>query len=618
MQTHPTSLQHAQRLYESGHYQAALDAVSNLIATTPGPDAAQLLGGILLKMGAMDGAVEAYEFAAERMQEPQRSHLLAHTAYVALSNTSALPDTPRLNTYLAALAASDEHLHLQKALEVLLSDSRNPLVMSVLQKLRKAQPDNNYIRLTLLRLAREHCDYVTLAEEEPPLRAEILQGNRSSLTAEPPHSNIMWMDDEAVNRLASSIGAFEPITEQTQALRRNQPHQWGDKIRVGYLSCDLWDDHATMRLFRSVLTAHDHTRFEITLFCYTPEKLLGFDLGGRKDWGKIVSIAAMNDDEAAATIKANNIDILVDLKGHTRGTRSHLMNRPLAPVHVQWLGFPGSCLSVDCDYAIGDHFVLPDSSAPYYHEMFCRLPECYQPNDPIYRPLPEASSRKALGLPADRIILAAFNSQRKNSLETMALWADVLKANPKALLWLMVDGNGARQSTAAHFKTLGVKQSQLLFAPKMAYAGHMARVQAADFALDTFPCNGHTTTSDMLWAGVPVITKKGRNFASRVSESLLNAIGLPDLVTEDDSGFLTLANELINSPSRLAALKAHLKDKRFQAPLFDSERFCRHLETAYQTMAERAKAGQKPEHFDVPALPPRQGSFENIRAHRAS
>jgi predicted O-linked N-acetylglucosamine transferase (SPINDLY family) len=527
-------------------------------------------------------------------------------------------DTASQNQYLANLAASDALVDLQRAAEILIGDSRNPLTVSVLQKLRKHLPEDNSIRLTLLRMAREQCNYTVLLEEEPSLWAELSKGQTGCLAHEPPHSNIMWVEDEALNRLALAIGSFPPITPQMQALRRNQPHAWGEKIRIGYLSCDLWDDHATMRLFRSVLTAHDPARFEVTLFCYTPEKLLSFDQGGREDWGQIVSIEAMDDDAASAAIRSHNIDILVDLKGHTRGTRSNLMNRPLAPVHVQWLGFPGTCIEVDCDYAIGDRFVLPPASSPHYHEKFCRLPECYQPNDPIYRPLPDAASRMALGLPADRVIIAAFNSQRKNTLETMALWAEVLKANPKALLWLMVDGNGARQSTAAHFKTLGVKQSQFMFAPKQAYAGHLARVQAADFAIDTFPCNGHTTTSDMLWAGLPVLTRKGRNFAARVSESLLNAIGLPQLVADDNAALVALAGQLIENADQRSALRHHLVEQRFQSPLFDSERFCRHLETAFAMMAERAKAGLEPDHFDVPALPPRLGSFQSMRPQRAS
>ncbi|OLP52107.1 hypothetical protein BJF91_09885 [Allorhizobium taibaishanense] len=535
------------------------------------------------------------------MQEQEASATRARAASLALMSATSYPQD-RLDGFLAALVASDRPEHWQQAGEILSGDTRNPLTLTVLQKLRQWQPQDNAIRMLLLRTAREQCHYPVLAAEEPALRAELAQGGTACLTHEPPHASLMWEPDEALNRLASLVPGFS-LTPAMPALRRRQPHIWGDKIRIGYLSCDLWDDHATMRLLRTVIASHDPGRFEITLFCYTPEQFLAFDHGGRNEWGTIVSITEMTDNEAAAAIKARGIDILVDIKGHTRGTRSQLMNRPLAPIHVQWLGFPGTCIEIDCDYVIGDRFVLPEISKPHYHEKFCRLPECYQPNDPVHRPLPEPASRLALGLPSDRVVIGAFNSQRKNSLETMALWAEILKANPKALLWLMVDGNGARQATSAHFKSLGVKQSQLLFAPKMAYAGHLARVQAADFAIDTFPCNGHTTTSDMLWAGLPVLTKRGSNFASRVSESLLNAIGLPELVAQDDKALIDLVTGLVNDPLKVKSLKQHLADQRFKAPLFNSKRFCRHLEAAYTMMAARARAGLEPDHFDVPLAP---------------
>nr|WP_280923348.1 hypothetical protein [Rhizobium halophytocola] len=381
------------------------------------------------------------------------------------------------------------------------------------------------------------------------------------------------------------------------------PHHWGEKIRIGYLSNDFWDDHATMRLFQSVLTAHDSARFEVTLFCYTNARFVGFDGGGRADWGRIVRLEKLSDQAAADAIRAAGIDILVDLKGHSADSRSRLMNRPLAPVHVAWLGFPGTGVNVDCDYVIGDPVVLPQTAQAHYREAFCRLPESYQPNDPHRRPLPDPLPRETLGLPADAVVFANFCSPRKNSLESMALWARVLQRCESAVYWMMVDGDAEQASTRRHFASLGIDPARILFAPKMAYHAHLARAQAADACLDTFPYNGHTTTSDMLWAGVPVVTKRGTNFASRVSESLLKAIGLPELVADDAEGFIDLCAALASDRARIAELKQRLAANRMSTPLFDADRFCRHLEQAYGTMTERAKAGLEPQAFDVEALP---------------
>ncbi|MBB4010370.1 O-linked N-acetylglucosamine transferase, SPINDLY family protein [Allorhizobium taibaishanense] len=524
-------------------------------------------------------------------------------AYVALkTGMSALPGITK-DSLIAALAGSDNFDDLLLAALTVGDDIHHPLCLPIYSRMRQLRPDLPKVRMALVQIARMHCNYEILAVEEPLLHQDIAAGRLDFLAMETPHANLMWLADERLNRLAGYIAVRTPMSPEVRAKRHAIPHAWGQRLRIGYLSGDFWDNHATMRLLRSVLASHDKSRLDIQLFCHTPPGLAEIDGGGRSEWGEITSIVGCSDEEAESVIRAKGVDILVDLKGHTRDSRSGLMNRPIAPVHVAWLGFPGSCVAVDCDYVIGDPVVLPDSSKPHYHEKFCRLPESYQPNDSIHRPLPPASGRMVLGLPSDRIIIGAFNSQSKNTPETLGIWARILKANPKALLWMMIDGHAARQSTVRFFKSLGVKQSQLLFAPKMLYENHIARVQAADFAIDSFPYNGHTTTSDMLWAGLPVITKRGSNFASRVSESLLKAIGLDELVAMDEDGLVALATDLVNNPARVAQLKNHIADQRFKAPLFDASRFCRHLEIAYEMMAERAKAGLEPDHFDVPALP---------------
>ncbi|MBF2715989.1 hypothetical protein [Agrobacterium vitis] len=532
-------------------------------------------------------------------------------AYVVLKTGTVPLSHAAKDALIATLGTSTDIDDLVLAALSVGNDIHHPLCLPIYTRLRQLRPDLPKVRMALVQIARMQCNYDILTAEEALLHRDIAAGKVDFLAMESPHANLMWQADERLNRHARYYTTMTQVmTAASQTTRRSLPHVWGKKLRIGYLSGDFWDNHATMRLLRSVLTSHDASRFEIFLFCHTPRNLVDIDTGSRQLWGAITSIADQTDDEAEATIRAMKIDIMVDLKGHTRDSRSGLMNRPLAPVHVAWLGFPGSCCDVDCDYVIGDHVVLPDSAKPHYHEKFCRLPESYQPNDPVHRPLPPASSRMALGLPADRVVIGAFNSQSKNTPETLRLWARILKANPKALLWMMVDGHSARQSTAAFFKSLGVKQSQLLFAPKMLYENHIARAQAADFAIDSFPYNGHTTTSDMLWAGLPVITKRGTNFASRVSESLLKAIGLDKLVARDEDDFVELATALINDPARIARLKAHIAEQRFIAPLFDATRFCHHLEGAYVTMADRAKAGLAPDHFDVVTLPRDGASFQ--------
>lgn len=612
-------------------YQEALSSVSALLDTTA-PDNLAEAGRTLERLGMLREAAEAFEQAAGHGGPDAAGHALKaaglyfeagdddnalllgmklfkvmpanpELAFILAQLFAASEDWPLVNLVKNTLVKSDRPEHLELAVRLIGDDIRNDNNLELFAKLRALFPADDHIRFSLMGFAREFCDYEVLEREERLLEQELSAGNTDLLSAESPHHNLMWCASERLNRLATNVRAL-PKTARFNPQRRLKLHEWGERLRIGYLSSDFWDDHATMRLFQSVLTAHDPERFDITLFCYTPEKFVAFDSGNRKTWGRIVAIGGLSDEEAEAAIRAEGIDILVDLKGHTGGARPSILNRMAAPVQVAWLGFPGSVGGVDCDYVIGDPTVLPESSKPHYHEKFCRLPETYQPNDPIHRPLPGAASRAELGLPEKAFVFAAFNSARKISRRTIALWIRILEETENTVLWVMCDSPLARRNIEKRIAASGIARDRVIFAPKTAYEKHVARLQAADLGLDTFPYNGHTTTSDKLWAGLPVITARGTNFASRVSESLLKAIGLEKLVAGTDEGFCDLAIELAGNPDRVARLKQHLAENRYTAPLFDAGRFCRHLETAYETMAARARDGLEPDHFDVAALPP--------------
>jgi predicted O-linked N-acetylglucosamine transferase (SPINDLY family) len=317
----------------------------------------------------------------------------------------------------------------------------------------------------------------------------------------------------------------------------------------------------------------------------------------------------MSDQAAAEIIRSNSIDILIDLKGHTKDTRARILNHMAAPIQVAWLGFPGTTVNIDLDYIIGDHLVLPDHSKPHFHEKFCRLPECYQPNDPLYRPKPGPATRAQHGLPEDAFVYASFNGNRKITSQMVDVWCNILKRTKNSVLWLLCNGPLAEANLAARFDARGISRKRVVFTTRIRYSEHIARQQLADIGIDTFPVNGHTTTSEQLWGGLPVLTLKGTNFASRVSESLLNAIGLPELVADDLQDYEDMAVALAGNREMVQEYKDRLIRNRYIQPLFDAERFCHHLESAYQTMYDRARQGLEPDHFDVPALPSRTGPF---------
>ena len=418
-------------------------------------------------------------------------------------------------------------------------------------------------------------------------------------------NHLIWCPDEAVNATMLTNLSGPPFTAESRAARRARPHRYGETIRIGYLTADLLHDHATVILFRGVLDHHDPERFEITLYCNTPGPFSPADQAFRAGLPRLVPIRGLPTAAIVERMRADGIDILVDMKGHTIGGRMDVVNAGAAPLQVAWLGFPGSGNGIDCDYILSDARVTPDHAAPFYHEKFCRLPESYQPNDNRHRPLPPPLSRAALGLPEDLFVFASFNSILKTSPEIIRLWARILKGTDNSAL-AMICGTPIQQAhVVAAFAREGIAEERIFFTEKVPYAAHLARIPVADLCLDTFPCNGHTTTSDMLWAGLPVLTMKGSHFASRVSESLLTALGLPELVAEDADGYVALACALAADRPRLAELRQRIDAARSRAPLFDTERFTRHLERAFAMMVERARAGLPPEAFDVPALPPR-------------
>ena len=632
----------ARLAFEAGDYNGALRHLQAHISNTGEIDeqVATLLGESLLRLDLPGEAADFFEMAADANEANAfQHHRDAAFAYFRADNTDKallnamkafrLGSDPELTFVLISLLIktdepqlveqlkfrlleSDDLKHLELAFKLIDADRWDARSLLLMQKLHRHKPDDTVIRNAMLTLAREFCDYDTLDAEErrlPP--AEWLRPNL--LMQETPHDNIHWCADEAANRLALNAMTIQPMQKNaTGRNRRARAHAWGEKIRVGYLSSDFFPSHATMRLLGDVLRRHDRSQFEIVLFCTTPERLYADPekQAARASWGEIVYLSDLDDAEAAKRIRARNIDILVDLKGHTAHSRVSILNHGPAPVQLTWLGFPGSVIDIDLDYVIGDRFVLPETSKPFYQEKFCRLPESYQPNDPTARVLPEAGKRAEWGLPDDRFVFASFNGSAKISRETVDLWARILRQVPDSVLWVMCKTAEMEANLRKRLGELGVDPARMIATTGVPYEEHIERVQIADLALDTFPCNGHTTTSDMLWAGLPVLSKRGQHFASRVSESLLNAMELPELVSISDEDFVERGVALAKDAQRLAALRSRLIEQRFSAPLFDAERFCRHLETAFRMMADRARNGDAPDHFDVPALPPRSGTFK--------
>jgi predicted O-linked N-acetylglucosamine transferase (SPINDLY family) len=378
---------------------------------------------------------------------------------------------------------------------------------------------------------------------------------------------------------------------------------WGNaKIRIGYVSGEF-RHQATSVLIGELFELHDRGRFE----------LIAFDNGGddasvlrgriERAFSEIVSIARLGDREAAMAIRDRKIDLLINLNGYFGRERQRVFSFRPCPIQVSYLGFPGTLGAPYIDYILADPQVIPESHHAFYTEKVVRLPDTYQVNDRKRVIAQRVPTRAELGLPAAGFVFCCFNNNYKITPRTFDIWMRLLSGVPGSVLWLLEGNAAAVRNLRQEAQRRGVNPERLVFAPRMNLPEHLARHRQADLFVDTLPCNAHTTASDALWAGLPLLTCTGGTFAGRVSASLLHAAGLPELVTDSLDAYEARARELATAAGELAAIRARLERNRSTCPLFDTERFRRHIESAYITMWERWQRGMPPASFAVAPLP---------------
>ena len=459
-----------------------------------------------------------------------------------------------------------------------------------------------FIGCELCRWEHAKSDLATLQTMTAALPNEAAQWTsvfaQATLSADPLH----------LLRAARSCTGFN--SRQIQPFPAVPLRALPQRLRVGFVSSDL-HQHATALLMAEVFEKLDRQRFEVTLYSHGPEDGSAMRERLRVAAEHFEEVSMASDLEVARRVREQQIDVLVDLKGHTRDNRLALFAYRPAPVQVTFLGFPGTTGADFIDYFIGDSTVSPFSHASFYSEKLALMPNCYQPND-RQRPLPRPCSRAQVGLPEDALVLCGFNQPFKLSPEVFDVWCDLLQQLPDAVLWLLHWNDTAPAQLRLEAQARGIDPARLVFAPKVGLSEHLSRFALADLFIDTWPCNGHTTASDALWAGVPVITYAGENFASRVAASLLKAVGLPELACDSLADYRHLVLKLAGDVPARQALHEHLVLARDQATLFDSDRYTQDFGDLLWRMAERWSQGLPPEHLDValPNLPTPQVELE--------
>jgi protein O-GlcNAc transferase len=393
------------------------------------------------------------------------------------------------------------------------------------------------------------------------------------------------------------IQSKHPKNDRLGAVQTVQRH---DRTRIGYFSADF-RNHATSNLMCGVFHRHDKSKFETFAFSFNRSND-SMTSRLRQAFDRFFDVQNMSDEQIAVLARDNEIDISVDLMGFTADCRTGIFAYRAAPIQVNYLGFPGTMGSDYIDYIISDEVIIEKSQQTFYAEKVAYLPNSYQGNS--YRDDMFSSekvfARQEVGLPDTGFVFCCFNNNYKITPDVFEIWMRILKQLKGSVLWLLEDNPTAAINLRKEASSRHVDPDRLIFAPRMSLPEHLARHRLADLFLDTLPYNAHTTASDSLWAGVPVLTRIGETFAGRVAASLLTAIGLPELITTSLEAYEALAIDLATNPEKLSSIKNKLAQNRLTAPLFDSDCLTRHLEAAYTAMYERYQADPPPDHMYVP------------------
>ncbi|NIY75692.1 tetratricopeptide repeat protein [Thalassospira sp. HF15] len=460
------------------------------------------------------------------------------------------------------------------------------------EKAVQLKPDDMSALGEYLYVRAQICDWSPLPPELRITKPLGRPGNSIS-----PFSMLHFEDDPLAQRKRSEIRSLDYVVKN-QPPTFQRPASRPKKLKIGYFSADF-HNHATLSLMMGLLALHDKDRFEIHAYSYGNitegwrrsklQKMVD------KNW----DVQSASDDEIVRHARAQGIDIAIDLKGYTQFARPRLFAHRMAPLQVNYVGYPGT-LGTNCiDYLVADHTVIPDAQRDAYAEKIIYMPHCYQPNDGG-RVYPEnTQTRTELGLPEDGFVFCSFNACYKISPREFDIWMRLLDKVEGSVLWLFQGNDDAVINLREETKARGIDPNRLVFAGHLPEAEHLARHKHADLFLDTFNVNAHTTASDALWAGLPLVTLPGEQFAARVAASILTAANLPELIAKDEAEYEAIALDLALHPEKTIALKQKLQEQIKTCPLFDSEGYTRDLEAGFEAAYDRFLQGLPPDDIEV-------------------
>lgn len=581
-------LQAAIALHQGGNLAAAIALYDQGIATDPGNAAARN------NRAAALSALGRLEEAAEGYAEVER--LLPDFVGAPISRGNALMKMGRqddaIASYRRALAIdpdnADAHNNIGNALREL---DRLDEAVDAYSRALAIRPDYRAAAGMRQHLKMQRCDWSGFEQAVAAISAQVQQG----VAATTPLPFIALTDAPALHLRAAQLHAAD-YPRAAPAFPAAKPE--GERIRLCYISRD-YQAHPVAQLIAEVFERHDRNRFEVIAFSFGPDADDPWRRRTAAAFDHFIDIQGLSDAQAAAMARELEVDIAIDLAGFTQRPRTPIFAHRAAPVQVNYLGYPGTMGADFIDYIVGDRIVTPPGSEAFYSERTVRLPNAYQANRSYAPPTAPAPDRAAFGLPDDAVVYACFNSGYKITPPVFDRWMAILNQVPNGVLWLLVHHPDARANLRREAAARGVDPDRLVFADHLPFEAHLQRLRLADLFLDTFPYNAHTTASDALRMGLPLLTCPGESLASRVGASLLTAAGLPEMIVASFDAYERLAVDLGANPGRLRGVRAKLRANLPASALFDAAAFTGYLETAYLAMHARRRAGLPPANVDV-------------------
>ena len=587
---HEARINRGNLLQDAGNSAAALAEYEQVLALNP--DAA-----ILHRLRA-DALADLHR-AAEAVEGYQRALLLAPADTETLGNFAIL--LYKQSRYAEALsyldrvlvAAPDNLKALNNRAQCLRAMGRHEETASALARLLERAPDWDYAEGDLFHSRGHCCDWTDYEKKRDDLLKAVYAGRK----ADTPLAFLAVSASAAAQLACARIRVADKYPQRLPLLYSGTVYRH-DRIRIAYVSADFCE-HPVSYLMAGVFEQHDRKQFEVTGFALKKDDGSPMSRRVRGALGHVIDVQDRADDDVAALMRDMKIDIAVDLMGHTFNGRPGIFACRPAPVQVNYLGFPGTMGAPYMDYLLADPMVVPPERQNDYAEEIVYLPDCFQANDDRRVMASRKPARSEAGLPPSGFVFCCFNNSYKITPQVFGLWMDLLRDVPGSVLWLLGESPAVVRNLGVEATKRGIDSARLIFAGRLPYADHLARLQLADLFLDTLPFNAGTTASDALWAGVPVLTCRGEAFVSRMAASLLTVMGLSELITDQTEDYVALALKLAMSPQLLADLRKRVAQQRIDSPLFDTARFSRGLESAYRGMVARSRSGEEPQGFAV-------------------